>query len=185
MELEDRVENLEREVKTLKSEIQATLNEIQETLPKKTTRASRWQAKAWVLSLINLLIAVALFANIYLYLPGSDSFGIDPSLFLWLRALWLALALIWLLLQLYPLALLFEEDDNQWKGVMLRNAAAFLHIPASFWVVLTLAVLIVAIINSFIPAAWLVVTLAILVGVVGVALRNVLDFYRTRSHADG
>ena len=122
MELEPRVEKLEREVETLRSDIEGTLIAIRESLPEKPTVASRWQKKAWVMALINILMAVALFTNVYLYLPGTLPFAIEPTLLFWLRAFWVALAFIWLLLQMYPLALLLEQEDQQWQGVVWRSA---------------------------------------------------------------
>jgi hypothetical protein len=81
--------------------------------------------------------------------------------------------------------LLFEEDDQKWQGVLWRNAAAFLRVPASFWVVLTLVFLLVGIIDSFIPAAWLIVTLALLITVFVVAMRIIVGSYRARSRSEG
>jgi hypothetical protein len=185
MELEQRVAELEREVKLLKSDIEKTLVDIQVSLPGKSAATSRWQSKAWVLALINVLMALVLFTNIYLYLPGGAPFNLNPTLASWLHAFWLSLAFIWLILQLYPLALLFEEEDQQWQGVVWRNATAFLRARPSFLVFLTFTVLIVGIINSFIPATWLVATIALLIAVVSIAARNMIDLYRARSRARG
>lgn len=178
MELEERMEQLELEMKTLKNDIQKTLVEIRDALPAKPTASARWQKKAWVLALINLLLAIVLFTNMYLYLPGNMPFEISPTLAAWLRALWLAIAFIWLILQMYPLALVLEQDDPQWQGVVWRNTTAFARARPGFMVVLTLAVLVVSIINTAVPAAWLVVALALLLAIGSIAWRNVLDLFR-------
>jgi hypothetical protein len=185
MELEQRVEELELEMKALKLDIQKTLIEIRDALPEKPSAPARWQKKAWVLALINMLLAVVLFTNMYLYLPGTMPFEINPTLTAWLRALWLAIAFIWLLLQMYPLALLLEQEDSQWQGVVWRNTTAFIRARPGSMVVLTLAVLVVAIINTAIPAAWLIVALTLLIAIGSIAMRSLLELFRERNGAHG
>lgn len=183
MELEQRVDQLELEMKAMKVDVQKTLVEIRDALPEKPMASGRWQKKAWVLALINLLLAVVLFTNMYLYLPGSSPFELNPTLTAWLRALWLAIAFIWLMLQMYPLALLLEQEDPQWQGVVWRNTTAFVRARPGFMVVLTLAILVVAIINAAVPAAWLIVALALLIAVGSIASRNLLDLFRGQASA--
>ena len=184
MDTEQRIEKLEREVEMLRSKIEGTLLAIRESLPDKPTfAAARWQKKAWVLALINTLMAVALFTNIYLFLPGNLPFALDPALLFWLRAFWVALAFIWLLLQMYPLALLLEQEDQQWQGVVWHSASAFMRARPGIIVVLTMVVLIVGIVNTIVPVAWIIVALSLLVAVGSMALRDMLDLFRDRLQA--
>lgn len=181
MDVEQRIEKLEREVETLRAEIEGTLLAIREDLPDKPTLATaRWQTKAWVLAFINILMAVALFANIYLFLPGTLPFAMDSNFLFWLRAFWVALAFIWLLLQMYPLALLLEQEDQQWQGVVWHSATAFVRARPGFVVVLTMIVLIVGIVNTFLPVAWIIVALSLLVAVGSIALRDMVELFRER-----
>ncbi|HEY4691197.1 MAG TPA: hypothetical protein VIK33_17945 [Anaerolineae bacterium] len=182
MELEQRVEELEREVKTLKNEIQRTLADIRECLPDKPAAPANWQKKAWALALLNVLLAVSLFANIYVFIPGRLPLGEGETSVTWLRAFWIAIAFIWLLLQLYPLALLLEQEDRQWQGVIWRNAAALLRVRPSVWVFVTFAVLIVALINAVFPEAWLAISLVMLVGVSVLAIGHALGVSRREPH---
>ncbi len=177
MELEERVGALEREVGSLKLEIQRTLVEIRASLPEKQATTIRWHQRAWVLALVNLLIAVALFSNVYLYLPRYAPFDGSPELLMWFRAFWLAVAFIWLLLQLYPLALLLEQEDRRWQGVVLRNGMQFLRARPGSVVVVTLILLVIGLINSFLPAIWLVIVLACLLALLAFGAHNVLDLY--------
>jgi hypothetical protein len=182
MELEQRVEALELEVKTLENEIHRTLVEIQATLPEKPVNPARWQRKAWVLALLNMLVAVTLFTNIYLYIPGSAPFYIDPALAAWLRAFWIAVAFMWLLLQMYPLAMLLEQEDRQWQGIVWRNATGYLNAHPGLILGLTLAVLGVALVNSVFPALWFVVGLVLLIIVGAVAAQRLVELYREQAH---
>lgn len=183
MELEERIQELEEEMNTLKLEIQNTLVEIQESLPEKTAAPVRWEKKAWMLALLNLLLALVLFTNIPIYVPGGAAFGLDPTRAAWLRAFWIAIAFMWLLLQMYPLALLLEQEDRMWQGIVWRNAVGFLRAQPGLWVLLTLVVLVVAIVNIIIPAAWLIVALALLVAMTSFALRNLLELFQKRGRA--
>ncbi len=178
MEVEQRIQILEAEVKTLKEEIQKTLVEIQASLPDKSTPSTKWEKKAWVLALLNILLAVVLFTNISFFTSDRAAMGLDPTVVSWVRALWVAIAFVWLLLQMYPLALLLEQEDRQWQGVVWRNATMFLRARPGLWVLLTLVVLVVAIINTIVPAAWLIVALALLVAVASIVLRNMLELLR-------
>jgi hypothetical protein len=181
MELDKRIEALELEVNTLKLDIQQTLRDIQQTLPEKPAPVSRWQRKAWVLALLNMLLAMALFTNLYLYFPNDSPFNLSPVLAAWLRAFWIALAFIWLMLQLYPLALLLEQEDQQWQGVVWRNARAYLKARPGTLVIITLGVLLISLINSVFPAIWIVVTLAMLAATAGLLVQTVLKLLRPQS----
>lgn len=172
MESEHRLAALEAEVKALKHEIHLTLVAIQTSLPDKPAAPSRWQKKAWVLALLNMLMAITLFSTAHFFLPQGMPSQLDATLTGWLRAFWLAMAFVWLLLQLYPLALLLEQEDSQWQGVMWRNATALFRARPSLIVELTFVLLVVAIVNVLIPAAWLIVSLIMLAGVIGLALQS-------------
>ncbi len=182
MDVEERLVALEHEVKVLKGDIQKTLIEIQATLPERSA-APRWQKRAWILALLNVMLAVVLFANIYLYLPGNMPFAVDPKLEGWLRAGWISVAFIWLLLQMYPLVLLLGQEDSEWQNVGLRNATAFIKSNPGYTLMLTFAILIVALINTVVPAAWIIVALILLIAVGSMAAWSILELLRERMRA--
>jgi len=107
VELQHRVETLEHEMEVLKGEIRGTLLDVQQNLSQKPATPSRWEKRAWGLALLNILLAVTLFTNIRFY-TSDTPFGIGSPLSTWLRAFWVALAFVWLILQMYPLALLLD-----------------------------------------------------------------------------
>ncbi|MBI4671092.1 MAG: hypothetical protein HY741_05430 [Chloroflexi bacterium] len=180
MELEARVAELEKEVKELKTEIRQTLVEIAATLPEKPAPPRNWNRAAWFLALVNLLMAVVLLGNASLVAPVQQALALSPVVLTWLRALWLVIAFVWLLLQLYPLALLLMQEEREWRKVSWQNALKVVRARPGLLLVLTCLVLLSALINTVMPAAWLLVTLALLVAVAGLALRAVLDL-RTKS----
>lgn len=177
-QVEQRIQMLEHEIKTLKFEIQKTLIEIQKTLPEKPATAARWQKKAWVLALVNMFVAIVLFSNIYLYVPGSLPFAMDATVATYLRAFWIALAFVWLILQMYPLALLLEQQDPEWQELAWRNAAGFFRDRPDVLVLITVVVLLVALVNTLMPAAWLLVALMIAVGATSLAIKRLMEHKR-------
>ena len=183
MEVEKRIKDLEEEVRTLKLDIQGTLVEIRENLPERSAPAAKWEKKAWVMALLNILLAVVLFTNISFFMSDGAAFGLNATLASWVRALWVAIAFIWLLLQMYPLVLLLGQEDQQWQGVVWRNALTFLRARPSFWVLLTLIVLVVAVVNTVVPAAWLIIAIALMVAVASFALRNMLELFQKQGQA--
>ncbi len=177
-QMAERIQALEHEIKMLKGDIQHTLVEIQKNLPERANTTARWQKKAWVLAMVNMFIAIVLFSNVYLYLPGSLPLAMDPTIAVFLRAFWIALAFVWLLVQMYPLALLLEQEDPQWQDVAWRNAAGFFRNRPDILVLLTVVVLLVAVVNSVIPAMWLLVALLMVVVAGSMAVRYVIGRLR-------
>ena len=161
MELERRVETLERELRILKGEIRGTLLDVQESLAEKPANPSRWRKRAWVLALLNLLLSIVLFTNIRLYTPDPAPGGgslVDP----WLQAFWVALAFVWLLLQMYPLALLLEQEEPVARDAAWRNAGALFRSNPGLTLALTVVVLVVAVASVLFPSLWFVLTVALL-----------------------
>ncbi|MDY7076910.1 MAG: hypothetical protein SXV54_08290 [Chloroflexota bacterium] len=167
MEPEQRIEILEREVETLKGDIREVLLEVQASLSDKPARygsSQRWQKRAWGLALLNLLLAIVLFTNIHLYTLDT-SLESDSLLNTWLQAFWVALAFVWLILQMYPLALLLDEENDQSCGAAWHNTITLFKSNPMLTLVLTASVLIVAIVSALFPSLWFVVV-AVLFAVV-------------------
>ena len=156
MEMERRVEQLERDVDILKGEIEQTLLDVRDNLSEKLASPSQWQKRAWGLALLNVLLALTLFTNIRLCTTDTPA-GISPILVPWLRALWMALAFLWLILQMYPLALLLEQEEKQVREVAWRNAIRIFLSNPGLTLALALAVLGVAVISMLFPSFWFAV----------------------------
>jgi hypothetical protein len=154
---------------------------VQESLSKKPPSPSRWRRKAWVLALLNLLLAITLFTNIRLYQPVASP-GDGSLLGSWLRAFWVALTFVWLLLQLYPVALLLEQEDERLRAVAWRNAIALFASNPRLTLILTTIVLIIAVVGAVFPELWLSITGALLVAVCVSVAGYLFHLYRERTH---
>ncbi len=180
MQLEQRVERLEREIEVLKKDIRQTLLDVQDSLPEKPASPSRWRNKAWVLALLNLLLSIALFTNIRFYTADSP-FGVSPVLAPWLRAFWVALMFVWLLLQMYPLMLLLDQEEKQLRDGAWRNTATFFISNPALTLALTAAVLAIAAISALFPSLWMGVIAVLFIIVCINAALYVLGLHRQRT----
>ena len=135
--------------------------------------------KAWGLALLNALVIIIILTNIRFYAPDNAPFKIHPTVSLWIRAFWMALLFLWLVLQMYPLALLLEQEDQRLR-VALRNAAVLFITNPGFTFVLALLLLIVALISTYLPPLWLLVTPAFFAVVCNKAVQHLLKPYRAQ-----
>lgn len=141
----------------------------------------RYFWKAWGLALLNALAAAVTFANLRFYTPGIAPFDIGPTLSFGLRAFWVNLALLWLLLQIYSFALLLEQEDQRLR-VALRNAAVLFATNPGFTIVLAVLLLILAAVASLVfPPVWFLILLALFAVVCNEAVRYLLEPYREQA----
>ena len=143
----------------------------------------RYLWKAWGFALLNVVVLVVLFANFRFYAPGTAPFSIDPNLSIWIRALFAGVALLWLVVQMYPMALLLEQVDQR-LWVALRNAVVLLVASPGFTIVLVLLLLIVAVISTAFPVLWVLTSLALLAVVCNQAVLHLLEPFREQARAE-
>jgi len=142
----------------------------------------RYFWKAWGLALLNILVTTIVLTSIRFYTPGNAPFEINPTLSLWIRAFWVVVALLWMVFQMYPLALLLEQEDQRLRTA-LRNAAALLIANPGFTLLLAVLLLITAVISTVFPALWFLVTVALFAVVCNKAVRHLLQPYREQAQA--
>jgi uncharacterized membrane protein YesL len=140
----------------------------------------RYFWKAWGLALLNILVAAVVFTNISFYTPGNTPFEINPTLSIWIRGLFLGIVFLWLIIQMYLMALLLEQQDQRLR-VALRNAAVLAVANPGFTLVLALLLLIVAVISTLFPVLWFAITLALFAVVCNKAVLHLLEPYREQT----
>jgi|GEM_PF-2357501 len=185
MELEHRVEKLERELKILKEATQETLLAVQKSLSEKPSSPSRWQKRAWVLALLNILLAITLFTNVDVYASDDTLLGSNSLLGPWLRAFWIAIAFLWLLLQMYPLALLLDQENARSRDVAWRNAAALFKSNPGLTLALTSLVLALSAISALFPSLWFVLIVVLLAAVCANVAGQLVQLYQQRAQVGG
>jgi len=137
----------------------------------------RYFWKAWGLALLNILVITIAITNLRFYTPGNAPFEIHPTLSLWIRALWMAVAFLWLTLQMYPLALLLEQEDQRLR-VALRNTVVIFIANPGFTLVLAVLLWAVAVISTLLSPLWFFLTPALFAVVCNKAVQHLLKPYR-------
>ena len=144
----------------------------------------RYFLRAWGLALLNILVLVIVITNIRFYAPGIVPFGISPNVSMWIQAVFVGTAVLWFIVQLYPMALLLEQDDQRLR-VALRNAAVLLIANPGFTVLLLLFLLILAAISTLLPPLWFLITLSLFAVVCNKAVLHLLGPYRKQAQEEG
>lgn len=142
----------------------------------------RYFLKAWGLALLNILVIAIVFANVRFYTPEIAPFEISETLSMWVRGLFMAMGLLWLIVQLYPMAALLEQEDQRLR-VALRNSAVLFIINPGFSIVLALLLLAVAVVSTFLIIPWFV-TPALFAVVCNKAVLHLLEPQRERMRAE-
>lgn len=143
----------------------------------------RYFLKAWGLALLNILVVVILVTNIRFYAPGIAPFDISPNVSMWIQAVFVGTAVLWFVLQLYPMALVLEQDDQRLR-LALRNAAVLLIANPGFTLLLLLFLLLVAVISTLLPPLWFLITLSLFAVVCNKAVLHLLEPYRQRAQEE-
>lgn len=184
MELEHRVNQLEQELTVLKEETEGTLLNIRTVVSTDPVAGKGWRKRAWVLALLNMLVATTLFTNIR-WFPADGAARVGTPSELWLRATWVALTFVWLILQMYPLALLLAQEDAGPRAVAWRNAAALFRSNPGLTAALTMLVLAISVISMLFPSLWLLATVGLFSIVCSCAVMHALRLRQDRQRSTG
>ncbi len=137
----------------------------------------RYFWKSWGLALINLLVTTVLISNVWFYGQEFLPFALDENIKLGIKVFFAMLLGLWLLYQMYPLAMLLEQEDQRLKTALRNGALIYLTQPV-FTIVLGLLLALVAGISMLAPALWAIVTLALVAVVCNKAVLHLLEPYR-------
>jgi len=174
--LEERVAAIESELDLLRHRIRGTLLALQEDIRETDLHSGPdgWNRRAWILALLNMLLAITLFVNVRFYSMDGLPPALSAETAVWLHRLWVALAFVWLVVQLYPLALLLEAEEKRRQQDAWRNALKLFVNTPSLALLLTLVVLVISVVSAFLPSLWLVAMAALAVCIGFAALRTEL-----------
>ncbi|MDY6875762.1 MAG: DUF624 domain-containing protein [Chloroflexota bacterium] len=144
----------------------------------------RYFWKAWGLALLNILLVAIAITNLWFYMPDNVPFEIHSTLSLWIRALWIAVTFLWLALQMYPLALLLEQEDQR-LWVTLRNTVVIFIANPGFTLILAVLLLVVAAFSTLLSPLWFFLTPALFAVVCNKTVQHLLKPYRTQTQTEG
>lgn len=139
----------------------------------------RYFGKSWALAGINIGVIATLGLNIWFYQAGNPPLNLSDTASLMIRAFWTSLLVIWVFLQMYPMALLVEQEDQRIR-LALRNALVLLAAHPGFSLLLGVLLLVVIAISVVIPALLALISLALVAVTCNKAVRHLLVPYRDR-----
>lgn len=113
-------------------------------------RAHFWLSWRWALA--NLLVLTILAGDAWFY----GRMGWDWSY--WLQGVFLALVILWGLLQIYTFPLLLEQEDRRMTTAVRNSAVLYLKHPLFSIGLALLVVLLVAVSTWLLPLCWLFLT---------------------------
>jgi hypothetical protein len=137
--------------------------------------------KAWVLTVINILGFAIAFVNLWFFVTSDALFETGTALSLAIAAFWLAMGFLWLVFQMYPLALLMEQEDQRLRTA-LRNAAVLLIANPGFSVLLALLLLSLAVfIGLVLLPLWFIILWAFFAVACNKAVLHLLKPHRRKA----
>jgi hypothetical protein len=139
----------------------------------------RYFWKAWLLALLNILMAVIVATNIWFYNPDVAPFEISPTLSAWIAGVFVAIGVLWTALQMYIWAVLLEQEDQRLR-LALRNAAILFIANPGFTIVLFVLLLAVAVASWLVMMPWILFTLAFFGVVCNKVVIHLLEPFRER-----
>ena len=139
----------------------------------------RYFWKAWLLALLNILVAVIVATNIWFYNPDVAPFEVSPTLSTWIKGVFVVVGVLWTTLQMYIWAVLLEQEDQRLR-LALRNAAILFIANPGFTIVLLVLLLAVAVVSWLVMLPWFLITLAFFAVVCNKAVIHLLEPFRER-----
>ncbi|MEE8389384.1 MAG: hypothetical protein V3S14_01125 [Anaerolineae bacterium] len=143
----------------------------------------RYFLKAWGLALLNILVVVIVLTNVRFYSPDVAPFEISDTASTWISGFFVATGFLWLVVQIYSMAMLLEQEDQRLR-VALRNSAVLFIVNPGFTVVLTLLLFLIVVISTIFAIPWVFITLAFFAVVCNKAVLHLLEPVRERIRAE-
>jgi hypothetical protein len=138
----------------------------------------RYFWKSLGLALFNILVLTILLSNVWFYAPNNNPFNLDSGISLIIRMFFLLLTALWLVYQMYPMALILEQEDQR-LWVALRNAGVLLLTRPGFSILLALVLGIVIAISTYpLIVPWFLLTLSFIAVVCNKAVKHLLIPHR-------
>lgn len=139
----------------------------------------RYFLKSWGLALINILVAAIILTNIWFYSPTANPLGIGEQITPWLQGFFVVAGIFWLTYQMYPLAMLLEQE-NQKLWLAFRNSLILYVANPGLTLVLAAFILVVAALSTYLAAPWILITWSLIAVVINKAVKHMLEPYRER-----
>jgi uncharacterized membrane protein YesL len=142
----------------------------------------RYFLKAWGLALINILVMAIVLTNVWFYAPDVVPFNISRTLAVWIRGIFVALGFIWWCYQLYPMAMLLEQEDQRIRLALRNSAILLIANPGVTFVLGALSLLVIALSLRFPPL--ILLALSLVAVVCNAVVIHLLKPFREKAQAE-
>jgi uncharacterized membrane protein YesL len=144
----------------------------------------RYFWKSLGLALLNILVMIILLVNVWFYAPNNNPLNLDPGISRIIQMFFLLLTALWLVYQMYPMALILEQEDQRLR-IALRNAGVLLLNRPGFSILLALVLGIAVAISTYpLIVPWFLLTLSFIAVVCNKAVKHLLTPYRERAERE-
>ena len=140
----------------------------------------RYFWKSLVLAFVNILVLAILGANVWFYAPGNNPWGLDSGLSMAIQIFFAIMIGVWLIYQMYPLAMLLEQTDQRLRTAF-RNAGVLLITRPGFAILIGLALAVVIAISTYFIILWFLITLSLTAVVCNKVVKHLLIPHRERA----
>lgn len=136
--------------------------------------------KSLALAFVNILILAILGANVWFYAPANNPWKLDSGLSMAIQIFFAIMIGLWLVYQMYPLAMLLEQTDKRLRTAY-RNAGILLITRPGFAILLGLALAVVIAISTYFVVIWFLITLSLIAIVCNKAAKHLLIPHREKA----
>lgn len=141
----------------------------------------RYFWKSLALALVNVVVLAILAVNVWFYAPGNNPLGLDSGLSLAIQLFFVFLIALWLVYQMYPMAMFLEQTDQR-VHLALRNAGVLFINRPGFGILLALALAVIIAISTYpLVILWFLVTLSLTAVICNKAVKHLLIPHRERA----
>jgi len=136
--------------------------------------------RSWALALINIFLLLVVLTNIRFYDPDLNPLIHSETLSAWIRGFFIVLGFLWWCYQIYPMAVLLEQEQPR-IGWALRNSAILFIANPGFTILLGILVIVWAIICTLVPPLLALVSLSLLAVVCNQTVVYLLKPFREKA----
>jgi uncharacterized membrane protein YesL len=130
----------------------------------------------WSMALLNVVVSALVLVNVVAYGPSNPfglPFDLGANVTGIVRGVFVVVGVLWLVFQMYPMAMLLEQEDQRLRLALRNSFFVFIASPG-FALVMALLLLLVIAISLFLPLLLLAFTFSLIAVVCNQAVKRLL-----------
>ncbi len=139
----------------------------------------RYFGRSWLFAVLNILVLGLIFINVNFYVPDVVPIDMSLTVSMAIRTFFIFLGILWILYQMYPMAMLLEQEEQR-VFLALRNAGVLLLANPGFTLVFGILLAVVGVVSVLLPALLAMLTLSFFAVACNNAVVHLLIPFRER-----